>query len=238
MQEKRERSDSTLTKHMKPAANIKRILVLSKGWIHPSLWVRLKFRNMLLSFSGGQQKYNYEFTFTSRLKDLIHMLDDDASYESQFDGIILLIHVNKLPAKFPAEFIGKIKSFLVQGGGLLAIHGAMASFKTAFEYGQILGSRFKGHGHPGPVKVQKVNSSTSYILKDELYLHDYDERNNILWYGSCEGETVPVAWTREEDGGRIFCFSLGHCASTFKNKMVQNILHDAIAWITRQVNEI
>ncbi|HHY82127.1 MAG TPA: ThuA domain-containing protein [Clostridiales bacterium] len=233
-----DRSNSILTKHEQPSDKKKRLLVLSKGWLHPSIWVRRKFRDMLLSFAEGEQNGSYEFTFTNRFEDLSRMGAGDASNDSQFDGIILLIHENKLSDKLTSEFISRIQRFLSQGGGLLAVHGALASFKSVSEYGRILGSRFIGHDAAGPVEIQEANASDSFMLKEELYLHNYDQSNNILWYSSCKGEKVPVAWTKEENRGRVFCFSLGHFASTFENKKVQKILHDAIAWITRQVNEL
>lgn len=222
----------------KSSADIKRILVFSKGWFHPSLLVRKRFRDMLLSFSSGGRTGSYEFSFTNRFEDFIRIMEAETLHDSHFDGIILLMHEKKLPAACASEFLTKIQSFLSRGGGLMAVHGALASFKSIPEYGKILGSRFKGHGPPGPVEVIERNESAYFMFTEELYLHDFDLSNNILWYSKYKGEKVPVAWTREENGGRVFCFSLGHYAATFENKMAQKIIYDGLGWITRQVNEL
>ncbi|NLX70085.1 MAG: ThuA domain-containing protein [Clostridiales bacterium] len=238
MHKQNDKTSNILVNQEKLASNIKRLLVLSKGWLHPSLQVRRKFRDMLISFSNDEQNRNYEFIFTSYFKDLIRMVEDDISDDRQFDGIILLMHEKKLPNRYASEFLTSIRRYLSQGGGLMAVHGAMASFKTTPEYSQILGSRFKGHDSPGPIEIHEVNSPVSFILKEELYLHDYDQSIDTLWYGIYNGEKVPVAWAREENSGRIFCFSLGHYASTFENWRVQSIFRDALAWITRRESEL
>lgn len=232
------KSNNLLSKSGKPSAGRKRILVLSKGWFHPSLWVRRVFRKMLLSFICDDQKCNYEFYFIDRFKDFIHLGVGDVSHDRQYDGVILFMHENKVSVKVVSEFLKSIQRFLSQGGGLLAVHGAIASFKSVPEYGRILGSRFTGHDAACPLEVRDTNGLNTITLKEELYMHDFDQSVKILWYSRCRGKEVPVAWAKEVNGGRVFCFSLGHYASTFQNEKVKNMVGDALAWITGQVNEL
>lgn len=255
----------------------KNLLLVSKGFFHPSLLVRWNFRMLLQTLHK-----DYQITYTSKLDDLSLLkydisentadsndrnidMDTDINTNSDkpyYDGIILLFHEKVLSP----HLLEIIRKYLARGGGLMAVHGAMASFKAMPEYAHILGSKFTGHGTPGKIKVSKAlkttevpgptesskpsratkiskpsktsipnksySSNDSFTIKDELYLYDFDNTNRVLWWGESGGETAAIVWTRTEGAGRVFCFSLGHYASTFKSVHVKGIITEGLSWIT------
>jgi type 1 glutamine amidotransferase len=104
-----------------------KILVISKGFVHPSLFCRYHFKQLLLSLDNG-----FSFTFTDKLRAIENLK------EKNFQGVILYYHEEK----HCDHLLNRFKEFVAHGGGVLAIHSAMASFKENKEYQDILGGRF------------------------------------------------------------------------------------------------
>jgi hypothetical protein len=125
--------------------------------------------------------------------------------------------------------------------GLLAVHGAAASFKTEPGYHEIIGGRFIGHG---PVAETEVLPSPEhelfrgigpFHLRDELYRHEFDPSNEVHFYTSVEGEQEPVVWTRLHGEGRVCYCSLGHTSQAFRHPAVVEILRRGLLWVSGSV---
>lgn len=201
-----------------------KILVISKGFVHPSLFCRYHFKQLLLSLDNG-----FYFTFTDKLRAIENLK------EKNFQGVILYYHEKKHCDHLLNEF----KEFVAHGGGVLAIHSAMASFKENKEYQDILGGRFLGHGAVRELKViskckqlHTLKESLSFSITDELYIHEYHGSNRVLWACKYNGKEEPVVWTKTYGSGRVCYFSLGHRSKTFENKAVKEIISHALHWIT------
>jgi cytochrome c len=128
------------------------------------------------------------------------------------------------------------KNFIEQGGGLAAIHAAVAG-DVATEgkwpwYGEALCARFTNHSAivEATVNVEdRKHTSTAplpehWVRKDEWYnfiatprdqahvLASLDERT---YKGGTMGKDHPIAWCKQVGKGRIWYTALGHTEASF-----------------------
>lgn len=192
----------------------KKILVISKGLLHPSLICRQALKKVLNNYTDM-----YEFTYENTLNGIEKLTDNT------YTSVVLFFHEFTLPD----NLLNILKKYTENGGGLFAVHGPMASFKTNDEYLKILGIKYKGHGKIEKMTVEDAN--TSFEVKDELYIHEHDPNNKVLFTSNYQGFDEPVMWTRTYGKGKVACFSLGHCPKTFKKEEVKKILFNALYYI-------
>lgn len=67
----------------------------------------------------------------------------------RFAALVLYFHHKTLS---PAA-LTRLEAYARQGGGILALHSATASFKDCLPYFDILGGRFIGHGKVEPFEM-------------------------------------------------------------------------------------
>jgi type 1 glutamine amidotransferase len=133
--------------------------------------------------------------------------------------------------------LDRLDQYLRQGGGVLAIHSASASFKEQSQYFQILGGRFREHEpvekfwvNPSDEKDDIFSGIPGFALQDELYRHEYDPTNQVHFTTTVDGEIEPVVWTRHHGKGRVCYCSLGHTISSMRNPHVLKILRRGLLW--------
>ena len=196
----------------------KKILYCAKGWFHPTVWGQNALSRIL------EQVPDTSITTISRLNF------SKAIPEHEPDLIVLYFHEKKIRQQDLEALI----HYVDEGGGILAIHSASASFKQEPAYHQLLGGRFIEHGRIQPYQIEAaiehVANSSPLILNDELYLHEYSEDNSIWLQTSLEGTIEPIAWTKQQGKGKVAYFAPGHRASIFQNDTVKIIIHQLIQW--------
>jgi type 1 glutamine amidotransferase len=128
--------------------------------------------------------------------------------------------------------------YVRQGGGLLAIHSATASFKNAPRYFDILGGRFRDHGPVQFFQVEPVAPNdevfgdiTPFTVRDELYRHEYDPDNHIHFYATVDDQQEPIIWTRTYGRGRVCYCALGHRSDIMRQPEVVEILQRGLIWV-------
>jgi type 1 glutamine amidotransferase len=129
-------------------------------------------------------------------------------------------------------------NFVNQGGAVLAIHSASASFKQEALYHDLLGGRFINHGPVQRYKIEFVENNRRriftqqdpYCIKDELYLHENKEEVNIVMTTALADHNEPVAWTKCYGKGRIAYFAPGHRTAIFHNPKIQTSILSLIKW--------
>ncbi len=200
-----------------------KILTISKGLIHPSFLARKSLEILLNRIKG-----NFDFTSTSKLGDL-KMLK-----RNNYDVVILYYHLKSINN----DNLMALIDFVNEGGGVLALHSAMASLKDNAEYQELLGGRFIGHGKIERIDVN-ANDNThpissdifNFAVKDELYLHEYDENNEIIFYAQSNDKDEPVMWTKKYGRGRVCYLSLGHCFQIWQHPEVKKIVRNSLIWL-------
>jgi type 1 glutamine amidotransferase len=198
------------------------ILLVSDGIVHPSLLGRFWLRRALRALPG------YHFRRVASLEAL-----PDLALAS-FRALVLYVHHKTL--SLPA--LGCLETFVRQGGGLLGVHSASASFKQEDRYFEILGGRFVGHG---PVETFQLQPATpqdvifggiaAFSVRDELYRHEYDPDNRVHFFALVGGEREPQVWTRRYGQGRVCYCALGHTAAAMRHPSVWEILQRGLAWV-------
>jgi type 1 glutamine amidotransferase len=128
-------------------------------------------------------------------------------------------------------------AFVSNGGGILGVHTATASFKQQRHYFEILGGRFTGHGPVETFEVRPVSESNifagipAFTVKDELYIHEFQPGNDVHFTANHEGQDVPAVWTRQYGKGRV-CYTVpGHTTASMRNKTYQKVLQRGLTWV-------
>jgi uncharacterized protein len=197
-----------------------RVLLVSDGWFHPPLLARRVLHHLFIRAGS------YRVT-------LVHSLDDFPENSSSLSAVVLYFHhwaVSDAALK-------KLQGFVFKGGGLMAVHSATASFKEQPEYAQLVGGSFSGHGpvsefecipEPGGGVFAGLSS---FSVRDELYLHEFEPGIQVHYTSLYDGEKVPVVWTRSYGQGRVCAAVPGHTLSALHNPVYQQVLLSGLAWV-------
>ena len=132
------------------------------------------------------------------------------------------------------------RNFIEKGGGLVAIHAAVAG-DVATEgswpwYGEALCARFTNHSAVVQATVQiedRQNPSTSplperWVRKDEWYNFIQSPRgwarvlaalDETTYKGGTMGQDHPVVWCKKQGNGRIWYTALGHTEASFSETL-------------------
>ncbi len=134
--------------------------------------------------------------------------------------------------------------YVGEGGALLAIHGAGASFKGDRAYRDLLGASFAGHRRVSrrEIRLDPEGSSRhpvlpeSVCLTDEMYEHDFTGETDV-WYrwhdARSSREGPPAVWTRGYGEGRVACVTTGHRAAVWRSRQMTDIVFAVLDWLLR-----
>lgn len=198
---------------------MKRVLLVTDGLFHPPLPARMTLRETLTKLDG--------FIF-QHVRSMEKLPNDLGS----FSAIVIYIHHKKISEKALAQLDG----FVSNGGGILGVHTATASFKQQMHYFEILGGRFTGHGPIERFEVSRMKNEIfgdikDFVVKDELYIHELQPGIETHFTARHEGEDVPVVWTYQYGQGRV-CYAVpGHTTATMRNETYQMILQRGLKWV-------
>ena len=198
---------------------MKKVLLITDGIFHPTLFGRLALHEALKELD------DFSFIHISSLEGLPTDLDS-------FSALVLHYQHKRISD----TALGKLDQFVKNGGGILAIHAATASFKKTLSYFKILGGRFVGHGKVEPFEVTKVRDDIfsgieNFVVKDELYIHELEPSIEVHFTAKYEGKEIPVAWTYRYGNGKV-CYAVpGHTTGTMRNKTYQEVLKRSLMWV-------
>ena len=200
---------------------MKKILLVTDGFFHPPLWGRIILHRLLRQMDG--------FAF-----EHVHSLEQLPADVNKFSALVLHFHHKQISP----EALVRLDKFVKNGGGVLAIHSATASFKqNALSYFEILGGRFIGHGKVELIEVKNQNSEIfsgipTFVVRDELYLHELNDSIQVHFIAKHEGKDVPVVWTNFYGKGKV-CYTVpGHTSGSMKNQNYQKVLLRGLEWVT------
>lgn len=197
----------------------RKVLLVTDGLFHPPLWGRLMLHRALGRMPG------YVFTHARSLQNLPADL-------GVFSALVLHFHHKTIT---PAA-LGRLESFVREGGGILAIHAATASFKETLPYFDILGGRFIGHGPVTRMEITQAREDIfgplgGFSVRDELYVHELRPGLTVHFTATLDGQDIPVVWTRQYGRGRV-CYAVpGHTSESMSNPVYQQVLQRGLAWV-------
>ena len=209
---------------------MKKVLLVTDGIFHPTYFGQLALHKALnsplpISGEGSDVRADFSFEHVSSVNKLPSELES-------FSALILHFHHKSISD----SALMQLDSFAKNGGGILAIHAATASFKKSVLYFKILGGRFIGHGKVERFKVEKVrddifNGIESFVVKDELYMHELEPSIEVHFTAKHEGRDIPVVWTYRYDNGKV-CYAVpGHTTGTMYNETYQQVLRRGLEWV-------
>jgi type 1 glutamine amidotransferase len=199
---------------------MKKILLVTSGIFHPPLFGRMALHNML------KHMKDFSFAHVSSLEKLPADLDS-------FSALVLHYHHKTISD----TALNRLDTFVKNGGGILALHAATASFKATLPYFKILGGRFIGHGKVERFQVKKLKDGIfdgieDFIVKDELYIHELEPNIEVYFMAKHEGKDIPVVWTYRYGKGKV-CYAVpGHTTGSMYNETYQQILKRGLKWVT------
>ena len=127
--------------------------------------------------------------------------------------------------------------FVAEGGGVVAIHSASASFGNSDAYVNLIGAAFEGHGtgtfqtktvKPDHPALQGVPSFESW---DETYVHmKHNPDKTVLSVREEEGREEPWTWVRTQGAGRVFYTAWGHDERTWSKPGFKKLLAQGTRW--------
>jgi type 1 glutamine amidotransferase len=130
-----------------------------------------------------------------------------------------------------------------QGVGIAGLHGIIDSFRHEAEFHLMLGGQWVTHfeyavrsyqvdmvGEPHPITagLPALNVTT------EQYYLLVDPGVRVLATMPVEGTTMPVAWTKQYGGGRVFYCSLGHDVAVLDQPDLLELLRRGLLWAAGQ----
>jgi len=166
-------------------------------------------------------------TYTDRQEDI------NAGTLAQYD--VFMIYGNRSGLSAYQE--KALLDFAYNGGGVVAVHAASASFNDSDAFVNLVGGAFKAHGvgvfttnrleanHPVFEDVPEIESW------DETYVHMKHNPDKTVLSVREEGDhREPWTWVRNHGDGRVFYTAWGHDERTWGNAGFQKLLEQAVRW--------
>lgn len=134
--------------------------------------------------------------------------------------------------------LSALLGFLKQGGGLVVLHCASASFQNSEEFIRLVGAAFKSHGTGtfSAVRVMPdhpaIKGVPTFESWDETYLHTKFNPvdRTVLEVRREGGHDEPWTWVRTYGKGRVFYTAWGHDQRTWGNPGFQQLLIRGTRW--------
>ncbi len=122
-----------------------------------------------------------------------------------------------------AEQQGAFERYIRRGGGFLGVHAASDTRGRWPWYEGLVGARFKRHDRGISRRTVTVEDRTSaatrglpaqWTRSDEWYEFRSNPRGSVHVLASL-GESRPLAWCHDYDGGRAVYTAMGHTKASF-----------------------
>ena len=147
--------------------------------------------------------------------DLFYTDDPADLNKSELDQYhVLMLYNNHMVVSQPQ--LNALLKFVENGGGLVVLHCASASFQNSEEFIRLVGAAFKSHGY-GTVTPTITNAAhpvmkgAEYSSWDETYIHTkHNPNRTVLAVHREGGHEEPWTWVRTYGKGRVFYTASGH----------------------------
>lgn len=165
--------------------------------------------------------------------------DDNPSLAPIENADVVLLFTRRLRTK--GEEFERFKTYCAKGKPIVGVRTASHAYQNWLDFDKlILGGNYHGHFDKGPPIHATINLARQDhpILKG---VHDLDSTaslykndplavdTTLLLTGKMKDATEPLAWTRMNNGGRVFYTSLGD-QTDFQNETFLRLLANAVLW--------
>lgn len=132
------------------------------------------------------------------------------------------------------------ETYVLGGGGLLAVHSGTADYREAATLRRMLGGVFTHHPKQCPVTVtplagHPLTGCPPFTAQDEHYFMEMDDPAvEIFMTTASEHGAQPGGWTRSEGDGRVCVLTPGHNVEVWLEPSYQTLLANALRWCGRK----
>src|SRR5215210_936053 len=172
-------------------------------------------------------KDGINITFTMNPNDL------NEETLSKYDGLIVYANYDTISRSQEAALLNFVRS----GKGFIPLHSASFCFRNSPEVVEMIGGQFKSHRYDSfPAVITQPDNPvmqgiTSFVTKDETYVHDKISKNIQVLSERVEGShREPYTWVRPYGEGRVFYTAYGHDEITFNNPGFLHLVKNGILW--------
>jgi type 1 glutamine amidotransferase len=140
-----------------------------------------------------------------------------------------------------------IAAFVRAGGGLVGLHGGLASYAHAGPYGSTLHGTFLFHPEQQPeFRVRSTGAAHPLVrdfselsFRDEMYFVRVDsaDTTRLLESSAPDYGSTTTAWAHACGAGRVFCFTPGHRLEVLEDPAYRRFLAQGIRWVLRRQPE-
>ncbi len=195
----------------------KHVLLISAGFVHPSLLARKRLFEIVSGMCTVVQTPSIEGACILK--------------RGMFDAAVIYLHRQKISD----EALFAMESFTAHGGGLLGIHSATASFKKSAGWFNLMGGRFVSHEEVVPFTSTSTGSEIftpgSFTVRDELYIHETRPGMSVSYTTEMAGKVIPVVWTQNYGKGRVCYIEPGHVAASLEVPEVATVIREGLTWV-------
>lgn len=160
-----------------------------------------------------------------------------------FDALVIYTHFGKLT---PSQEKGLL-TYVRQGGGVVAVHAAAASYKDNRGYVEMIGSQLEEHGPISEITIEHTADSSgilprlakSFVVTDEFYQLGLRTKDKLqpFQYGWWQSEKKMLGYVRNYGKGRVFYTALGHDERSFNHPEFKDLILKGLRYVTREPKE-
>lgn len=135
-----------------------------------------------------------------------------------------------------------LHNYVSTGGGLLALHCALANYPEKKFYRKMIKGSFSSHPTEHPkIKIEILDENhpvtsgvNPFSVVDEQYFVEVDRKNTdlLLKGSSVEHGESPTGWSHGYDEGKVCCLTPGHNSEVLENPMMVKLIRNAIRWLS------
>jgi type 1 glutamine amidotransferase len=134
---------------------------------------------------------------------------------SQYAAVVLIATAGEPFGTPGTTQIKALIDWVHGGGGLIAIENADHAYDNVADFVNLIGGDFNGHSAGNDTCIlEGTHPITSHLpatfmVNDEIYYTTKFRMDNQVIV-RCGNDKRPIAWVRQEGGGRVFYEALGH----------------------------
>jgi type 1 glutamine amidotransferase len=175
---------------------------------------------------------------------------------AQYHVVVLLQNIGD--EIFTPSQLDALRTWVRNGGGIVAIHGAAAAMQGNEYYKGLIGASFDMHPDPEAGTILPEKSSQEHQImkccggregwKDEWYnFHTHPRENKNLqillrgdpktFSGGKHGDDHPLVWCQEFEGGRVFFTALGHFDEAYEDSWFVGQVKRGMLWASGRAED-
>jgi len=224
-----------------------------KHWVNPHTAIMIKTLAEKSKAFDVVESNDIQVFSPNRIKDFDALIFNNTCSDRKHRNIFLDV-LGAEKAEEATALEDSLLSFVADGGGFVAIHGAITTFNSSKKFGEMLGGSFDFHPPQQEVSVQLVDPDHKLVQAfkgkpfthiDEPYLFKgaYKDKNfrpllkmdtSKLNCGKNRKQVTSdiryIAWIKKHGKGRVFFVSPSHNAQSFSNPDLLQFYLDGIQY--------